>query len=179
MKTLTIIILAALLLLLVGWYLAAKTGDSDAVTEHHGADVGTSAKIVDWTDFNLGEYSDKIVILDFWASWCAPCRKQMPVLHRFYERLADDDCLEIIAVNLGESRAKVENFLEKYPMPYMIVLDRQHQIGRRFGVRAIPMLVIIDKGGKIIERRSGYSPSLEKDLQSLLHNRIPDCVPQT
>jgi thiol-disulfide isomerase/thioredoxin len=179
MKILTIIILAALLLLLVGWYLVAKTGDSDTVAEHHGAEVGTSAEIVDWTDFDLGEYSDKIVILDFWASWCGPCRKQMPVLHRFYERLADDDCLEIIAINLGESRAKVENFLEKYPMPYTIVLDQQRQIGTRFGVRAIPTLVIIDESGKIIERRSGYSSRLDKDLRSLLHSRIPDCVPQT
>ncbi len=178
MKTLTIIILAVLLLLLLGWYLVAKTGGSDTDPEYYRTDGGVAAEIVDWTDFDLGEYSDKIVILDFWASWCGPCRMQMPVLRRFYEGLIDDDCLEIIAVNLGESRAKVENFLEKYPMPYTIVLDQQRQIGTRFGVRAIPTLVIIDERGKIIERRSGYSSSLDKYLQSLLHNRIPDCVPQ-
>ncbi len=176
MKTLTVTILVVVLVLLVGWYFVSRTGDSDAATNKPGTNV-SSADIVDWTDFNLDDYRGKIVILDFWATWCNPCRKSMPVMHRFYEKLKSDDCLKIIAVNLGENRRKVENFLSKYSMPYMIVLDQQRQIGTQFGVRAIPTIIIIDENGKIIERRSGYSPSLDKDLQSLLHSRIPDCIP--
>jgi thiol-disulfide isomerase/thioredoxin len=166
-------------LLMLSSCLAGCSGSENDNSSADNASHGklSDSKIVDLSQFNLKDYRNKILILDFWATWCGPCRKQMPVLHAFYQELIDEGCLEIVAINLGESRAKVESFVQRYPMPYTIVLDQGRQLGKMYGVRSIPTLVVLDESGTVIQSRSGYSPILGTYLKNLLHTRTPDCVP--
>jgi peroxiredoxin/outer membrane lipoprotein-sorting protein len=104
-----------------------------------------------------------IVILDFWATWCGPCVRAMPVLSKVSGKYADKG-VQLYAVNLREDEATIEQFLEKQELDVPVLLDRDGAIAQQYGVRGIPQTVIIDKQGKIQVIHQGFSPTLESDL---------------
>ncbi len=110
-----------------------------------------------WT---LEDYRGHVVILDFWASWCKPCRKEMPYLvelHSEFER----DSLVIIAVNLDKDRKKADRFLARIEgeVPFTIVHDPTHQIPPKYEVAGMPTTILIDRNGEIRYRHTGFSES--------------------
>ncbi|MFH1892515.1 MAG: TlpA disulfide reductase family protein [Candidatus Zixiibacteriota bacterium] len=177
MKKYTILV-AALVLLFLAYKFLLNTDNEATSTANTSADAteGERPRIVDGADFAISDYAGKVVILDFWASWCGPCKRQIPVLDRFYESLKSHDCLEVIAINLGESQNKVERFLARYPMPYDVMLDQSRALGNKYGIRAIPTLIVFNASGKIIDRMQGFNPNLDSHLRSLLRDLIPDCI---
>lgn len=110
------------------------------------------------TDFTLADLSGKkhslkalrgkVVMLDFWASWCGPCRRQMPLVEKLGKEL-ESKGLVVYAVNQGESAETARRYLEKYRYATTTLLDRKLEVGRRYKAVGIPTLVIIDREGKI------------------------------
>lgn len=111
--------------------------------------------------------SGRITILNFWATWCPPCRQEMPELDMFSKRHPDD--LIFYAVNLQEPADAVKGFMEQnqYSMP--VLLDSEGQVGAAFVIRAIPTTIILDKNGVIQFRKSGpvTAPELEAVIAEL------------
>ena len=99
------------------------------------------------------EKSGKIIVINFWATWCPPCQEEMPDLEIFAQR--NKQKVDFYAVNLHESEEKVKKFMNtnQYTMP--VLLDKEGEIGKRFQVTAIPTTVIINKHGMIKYRKSG------------------------
>lgn len=99
------------------------------------------------------EKSGKIIVINFWATWCPPCQEEMPDLEIFAQR--NRQKVDFYAVNLHESEEKVKKFMNtnQYTMP--VLLDKEGEIGKRFQVTAIPTTVIINKHGMIKYRKSG------------------------
>lgn len=91
---------------------------------------------------------DKVVVLDFWTSWCPYCVKMIPQLEKFYTDKKDK--VAVIGVNVKESKAKVGAFIQKMGISYPIVLDSGGTIADLYKVRGLPTLVAVDKDSKIL-----------------------------
>ena len=96
----------------------------------------------------LSDLRGKVVMLDFWATWCGPCRRQMPLVEKLGSEMKDKG-LVTFAVNQGESSEGVRKFLEKNNYGTTTLLDQKSEVGRQYKVSGIPTLVIIDRDGKI------------------------------
>ena len=110
--------------------------------------------LLDGTKINLSQYKGKVVFLNFWAIWCGPCRSEMPSMEAVYQRLKNRG-FEILAVNLGDSKGKVSEFMQEHKLNFPAVLDEKSITGSRYNVRAIPTTYIIDRRGLIIARLVG------------------------
>ena len=93
----------------------------------------------------LADLRGKVVVLNFWASWCGPCRAEMP---EFVKTAADED-LVVLAVNDGEDRKAVEEFAAAFGMKMPVVLDRNGMLGERYLVQGLPTTYFIDSQGKL------------------------------
>jgi len=140
-----------------------------------GSQVNNPAPDFSLTDLNgktvtLSQYKGKVIILDFWATWCPPCRSEIPHFIDLYNRYQDKG-LVIIGVALDEEGAKVvKPFVDEYKMNYPVLLgnaDIQKAYG---GIQGIPTTFIIDKNGKVVDMFTGYrdEPVFEKRIQALI-----------
>jgi cytochrome c biogenesis protein CcmG/thiol:disulfide interchange protein DsbE len=141
-----------------------------------GPKQGAAAPALSLTDSNgravsLQDFRGKFVILDFWATWCAPCMAEFRVLDPWWEQqsatgLASD--VVLIAVNVQEPREHVQGFLSRSPLPFTVLLDEDGAVARDYGVEALPTLMIIDRNGVVVDRSTGYDPSVGAKLTAQL-----------
>jgi cytochrome c biogenesis protein CcmG/thiol:disulfide interchange protein DsbE len=111
----------------------------------------------------LADYhGKKKLVVSFWASWCGPCKMEMPVLREFYERQKkNSDKFELLAISIDDERAPAERFASEMKLPFPVLLDLRGQAANAYGVEAIPSLFIIDENGKVIYGHTGFDASLE------------------
>ena len=102
----------------------------------------------------LSDYGGKVVFLNFWATWCPPCRAEMPSMQVLYDTFRDKG-LEILAVDLREGPDLVRPFMKELELDFIVLLDRSGQVGATYGVRSIPTTYIIDRDGTILAGRIG------------------------
>lgn len=102
----------------------------------------------------LAEQKGKFVLLNFWATWCAPCLKEMPDLENVHQSLGPEK-LSVVAVAMGEEAERVRKFLLKRPYSFPVYVDTDMSITRLYGVRNIPITYLIDSQGVIIGRALG------------------------
>jgi peroxiredoxin len=98
---------------------------------------------------SLSSYRGKLVFLNFWATWCPPCRAEMPSMQTLYDTLGTDD-FEIVAVNLQEGAGPVESFVDEHGYTYPVLLDSSGRTGGMYGVRSIPSTFLIDRDGTLL-----------------------------
>jgi cytochrome c biogenesis protein CcmG, thiol:disulfide interchange protein DsbE len=113
----------------------------------------------------------KVVYLDFWASWCAPCRKTFPWMNEMHRKYAAQG-LQIVAINVDKNRADAEDFLKKIPAEFEIVLDPKRTTTKLYKVKGVPTAFIIDREGNIQSNHVGMAPEhfavLEAEIKNLL-----------
>ena len=98
---------------------------------------------------SLSDFRGKVVFLNFWATWCGPCRFEMPSMERLYQRFKADG-LEIVAVNLQEDRSSVQRFVDEYGLSFPVLLDTTGRVGATYGARSIPTTYIVDREGFVL-----------------------------
>jgi len=104
---------------------------------------------------DLSAYKGKVVLIDFWATWCPPCKKSMPFLNGLRnERLKDG--FEIIAINVDEDSEEVRQFLSNNPVDYVMAFDPKGDCPAKFEVQAMPSSYLVDKTGKIRKVHLGF-----------------------
>jgi len=123
---------------------------------------------LDGKEFSLQALRGKVVLLDFWATWCGPCRKDMPALERIYGEFGDRG-LVMLGMNVGEDREAVSKFLAANKLSYPIVLAGQMEMLESYSVTAFPTVVLIDREGKIALYHvgSGSESELREALAAL------------
>lgn len=106
-------------------------------------------------EVNLKEFKGKVVLLNFWATWCPPCRKEIPSMVELYKRYKDKG-LEIIGVNLDKlGKTEVEKFSLEYKINFPVLLNPSGDAATRYGVVVLPTTIFLDRYGKIKGRISG------------------------
>ncbi len=113
---------------------------------------------------SLSDFSGKkVVILDFWATWCPPCRASLPALAKFRNRYAARG-VEVLSVNLEESPQRVRDFISSQGLALRVLLDSDGNMARSYRVQGIPTVLVLDKQGRERERIVGFRPDLETRL---------------
>ena len=113
----------------------------------------------------LSDFKGKVVFLNFWATWCGPCRFEMPSMESLYQRL-NGKGLEIVAVNLQEDRKSVQRFVDELGLSFPVLLDTTGRIGATYGARSIPMTYLVDRDGNVI---AGTIGTREWNTQDYIH----------
>ena len=120
---------------------------------------------------SLADYRGKVVVLDFWASWCRPCRASFPWVREFYEEYREKG-VEIIGVSIDENKASWEKALDEERLPWPQVIDEiekgRSRVGGLYHVLAVPMFVVVDKEGKIVVRAHMEKKELSAVVEKVL-----------
>jgi len=105
---------------------------------------------------SLSSYKGKVVLLSFWATWCGPCKQEMPEMQALYQKLKSRG-FEVVAVDMMEDKAVVADFVKKSGYTFPVLLDHTGEVGggQMYNARAIPTNYIVDKNGKIVGRKIG------------------------
>ena len=121
---------------------------------------------LDGETVSLSDLRGKPVFINFWATWCSPCRDEMPYLQEIYEEWSDKG-LEVLTINKGESQSQVEQFMESEHISLPVLLDTNQEVAQRYEIQFIPTTFFIDKDGIIQVKIIGAFPdkaAIEKDL---------------
>ena len=113
----------------------------------------------------LSDLQGQVVMINFWASWCGPCREEMPLLeqiHQRYERLG----FTLLGVNVEEDSKMAENWLKDRPVSFPILFDPENGVSKLYDVAAMPSTVIVDRKGNVRYLHHGYQPGYEDDYQN-------------
>ena len=102
----------------------------------------------------LDDYTGHYVLLNFWATWCGPCRVEMPALERLHQDMTNQGLL-VVGVDVGEQTAEVQRFVTETGITFEIVIDEDFSTGRTYAARSLPMTYILDPQGTIVARAIG------------------------
>ena len=121
--------------------------------------VGTPAEDFQLVDLkgktqSLHDYRGKVVLLNFWATWCKPCTTEMPAMQTTYDRLADRGFV-VLAINELEDDAKVREHIRQYGHTFPVLMDRDNKVANQYGVYGLPVSVFIDEQGVVQEYIKG------------------------
>lgn len=130
-------------------------------------------------DISLSDYRGKFVLLNFWATWCAPCVKEMPALNVLHNKLKGRNGLHVVAVHAGPALATVKKFLKDNPVDYDVVIDKNMSLSS-WQVSGLPTTFLINPAGKIIYKATGerdwdseemmnFIKSIMKEYERLAH----------
>ena len=113
-----------------------------------GAPPALSLPLLEGGRVQLASLRGKVVLVNFWATWCAPCIKEMPSIQRL-SGLLPADRFSVLAVNYGETEERIRAFLKKMPIAFPIALDRDLAAARDWGAKVLPMSFVLDRDGRI------------------------------
>lgn len=119
---------------------------------------------MDGEEVNLSDYKGKKVFLNFWATWCPPCKAEMPHMQAFYEEQPED--VEILAVNLEESTEKAADFAKQYELTFPILMDADGTVAETYEVYTIPTTYVLNEDGTVHQKIVG--PMDEPMMQELI-----------
>ena len=131
--------------------------------------VGIASGPADALD--LAEYRGKVVIVDFWASWCVPCRQSFPWLNDMYDEYTDDG-LVILGVNTNDDDAEAQQFLEEFPAKFEIFYDPEGRLAQDFGVVAMPSSYVFSRDGELDTRHLGFLRSRRDEYEAVIQRLI-------
>lgn len=157
----------ASIILLLGGFIA----NVSAAKEMNEAAPDFTLKSLSGKNLKLSEYAGNVVLLNFWASWCAPCRLEMPLLndlHNKYEKLG----FVVLGVNVEEQTDKARSYIADRPVDFPILFDDTNSVSKKYNVIAMPTTVMIDRNGNMRYLHQGYKPGDEKKYKKMVKKLV-------
>jgi peroxiredoxin len=126
-----------------------------------GEAVHFEAPTLDGDTVRLADYRGRVVVVDFWATWCPPCRKQLPMLSAL-EKQVDD--IVVLAVCVDKRRDNIDEFAARVNLPQRVLLDPEGKLAQQFDVQAMPWTVLIDPEGRVVWQQASIPADIETTL---------------
>ncbi len=153
---------------------------------HAGDSVGIGEVFPDLAKFELegnlpGDLKGKVILIDFWATWCAPCKESFPVLEKLHHDYAKRG-LVILAISVDRDKKKVARFLKKQPVSFSVLRDVAQKLVARANVKTMPTSFIVDKQGKVRFLHNGFHAKKTErqyiqEIEQLLESKKPTNEP--
>ena len=183
-KTLVFVILLAAATIPLTW--KAKSlekklfGHAEESALLHAPAPNFQLATLDGEPVSLKDFRGKKVVVSFWASWCGPCRMELPELQAFYEKYhGKNKDFEILAISTDEVRREAERYARDAKLTFPVLWDRDGKTGDAYGVDGIPMLFVIDENGKVVLTQAGYGFGLEFKLGGVLGIQVTPAAGRT
>ena len=125
----------------------------------------------DGDSVSLSDLSGQVVMINFWATWCGPCREEMPHLEALYQRYSDLGFV-LLGINVEEDSSGADDFLAETPVSFPILFDPASKVSELYEVVAMPSTVLVDRSGGLRFIHHGYKPGYEDDYQSQIRALI-------
>lgn len=120
---------------------------------------------------DVAAHRGKVVLVDFWASWCAPCRYSFPWLNEMQARYGDQ--LVVIGVNVDRERAAAERFLKETPANFQVIYDPTGTLAEQYGVMGMPSSYVFDPSGALVDTHIGFRKALQAEREAQLRDLLP------
>lgn len=168
-KLIRVVVLAIIALALGSAFYTAWSND------HSPVQVGQKAPDFSLTTLTgeqvrLSDYEGKGVFINFWASWCAPCKEEMPDMEKQYQQMKDEG-IEILAINFAQAEVVVSSFVNQMGLSFPILLDTDKAVSDRYGINPLPSSFFIDKDGIVVAKQEWMLT--EQEIIDYLHQIKP------
>ena len=167
-------ILAAFALLVVV-AVALSTLMPEAVKPVRAGDMVKPISLPNLQDELQGLPKGKVVLLNFWATWCPPCRKEVPSMVQLYDKFKDQG-FEIVAVSVDKSRDDVVKFVKEQNMNFTVLHDVSSSIAQQYGVFRYPETFIVDRNGKVRQHLNGAVEWMEPEFMDYIEKLLVEPV---
>ena len=158
MKRMRIALLGVLLAAMPGLFAASSLASSGLAGQPAPDFVLKSAR---GTNLRLSEYRGNVVMINFWATWCGPCRQEMPLLNDLYSRYGRVG-FSLLGVNIDDDSRRAMDMAEELGVTFPVLFDERKEVSRLYQVEAMPVTVLVDRTGKVRHVHLGYKPGYEE-----------------
>jgi len=128
-------------------------------------------KDLNGTPVTLSQFKGCVIFLDFWASWCPPCRGSIPAVENLYEKYKDKKVV-FLGISVENDKAAIREFVSEYGMKYPVLMTNG-TVERDYRIQGIPAFFIINEKGEIARRYYGYQPRMENEWQTEIDTLLP------
>ena len=150
---------------------AARAAGGELKPWSGGATPSLALRDLQGKEHKLADYRGKVVVINFWATWCDPCREEMPSMQRLQDKLADK-AFAILAIDYGEGAPRINDFLKKVPVRFTVLLDRDTSAATAWKVKVLPTTLVLDPELRIrylvVGDLEWDSPAVEGAIRKLL-----------
>jgi len=122
---------------------------------------------------SLQKYRNQVVFVDFWASWCVPCKYSFPWMNEMQERYGKDG-LKVIGINVDKDKAMAQKFLEHVPATFDIAYDPEGEIADLYSLKVMPSSYLIDREGNLVHAHKGFKTSDGSQMEDMIRKLIDD-----
>lgn len=138
--------------------------------------MGKAAPLFELKDLSdrkvsLSEFKGKVVLINFWATWCIPCREEMPSLNKLFNRFKERG-LTVLGISINSSKRSIQGFLKEVPLSFPILLDSNGKVSRDYKVFAYPTTILIDREGRLREKFIGETDWTAPDVIRIIERYI-------
>jgi len=158
-----------LLIACLAGFLALSAGASSSLTGQEAPDF--ALKSATGKNMRLSEYRGDVVMINFWATWCGPCRQEMPLLDDLYSRY-ERVGFKLLGVNIDDDSRRAMQMVEELGVTFPVLFDESKDVSRLYQVEAMPVTVLVDRAGTVRHVHHGYKPGYEQkyltQIRSLL-----------
>ena len=166
----------AIILVILGvslfFYFYSKNSTNHSSIGEGSLAVNFTLQTEDGRNLKLSNYKGKIVIINFWATWCTPCIAEIPSLNKLALQFNPED-LQILAISVDDSWRDIHDLFKQIgPPTFEVLLDREAHVMLQYGTRRLPETYIIDREGKIVQKIIGAIDWTEKDIKEMIQKFI-------